>query len=85
MACDVVSANVPIVTISGESFSSNVCASILSDLKLNDLITRSLEEYKDKIIKISKNIQFYKDQLIKNKKNSVLFNSRLYVANFEKC
>ncbi len=84
VACDVVSANVPIVTISGESFSSNVCASILSDLKLNDLITRSLEEYKDKIIKISKNIQFYKDQLIKNKKNSVLFNSKLYVANFEK-
>ena len=61
-----------------------MCASILSDLKLNDLITRSLEEYKDKIIKISKNIQFYKDQLIKNKKNSVLFNSILYVANFEK-
>ncbi len=84
VACDVISANVPIVTISGESFASNVSASILKDLKLNDLITKSLKEYKNKIIKISKNIKFYKDQLIKNKENSVLFNTKLYVTNFEK-
>jgi len=84
VACDVISADIPIVTISGESFSSNVCASILNDLKLNDLITRSLDEYKNKIIEISKNTIFYKDLLIKNKKNSVLFNSKIYVKNFEK-
>jgi len=84
VACDVISADVPIVTISGKSFSSNVCASILNDLKLNDLITKNLDEYKNTIIRISKNIKFYKDQLIDNKKNSVLFNTKLYVRNFEK-
>ena len=84
VACDVVSADVPILTISGETFSSNVCASILNDLKLNDLIVRNFDEYINKTIEISKNIKFYKDLLIKNKKNSVLFNTKLYVKNFEK-
>ena len=84
MACDVVSADVPIVTISGETFSSNVCASILSDLKLNDLIVRNFDEYINKTIEVSKNIKFYKDLLIKNKKVSALFNTKLYVKNFEK-
>ena len=74
----------PIVTISGESFSSNVCASILNDLKLDDLITKNFNEYKSKIITISKNINHYKDQLIRNKKNSVLFDAKEYVKNFEK-
>ena len=84
VACDVVSANVPIVTISGETFSSNVCASILNDLKLNGLIVKSFGEYEKKIIEVSKDIKLYQNQLIENKKNSVLFNTKLYVKNFEK-
>ena len=86
IGCDVVKADVPIVTLSGETFASNVCASILNDLKLSELITKNIDEYKNKIIEICKSeeiLKKIKTKLKENKKNSVLFNSKIYVQNFE--
>ena len=86
IGCDVVKADVPIVTLSGETFASNVCASILNDLKLSELVTKNIDEYKNKIIEICKSeeiLKKIKTKLKENKKNSVLFNSKIYVQNFE--
>ena len=45
---------------------------------------RNWVDNSDYWIEASKNIKFYKDLLIKNKKVSTLFNTKLYVKNFEK-
>ena len=71
---DVISAGVPIVTISGQTMVSRMGGSILTELGLTSLISCDFNEYMQKVINIANNqikIDFSKnsEKLIKNKIN----------------
>ncbi len=83
---EVVYANLPIVTCLGNYWGNRVSASILFTNNLPELVTYSLQEYKDLCIELATNkekLLNIKNKLIKNNKNSPLFNTKLYVKNFE--
>lgn len=76
---------VPIVTLYGNTFASRVCASLLHDLSLDDLITYSELEYENKIIELAlapdllKNIKAE----LANKADKRLFDTPSKVKDFE--
>ncbi len=77
----------PVVTKIGNSFSGRVCASMLKAFDMQELITKTKEDYYKLITKLINNKSYYNEILIKTKKNvthSQLFNTRNYVHNLEK-
>jgi protein O-GlcNAc transferase len=86
-ASDVLRAGVPIITLKGESFASRVASSILHQCDMDDLITTSYTEYKNKAIELyNDNIKL---SLIKKKlenitEKSSLFDSKIITKNLEK-
>ena len=85
-ASDALWVGVPIVTCIGKTFPGRVCASILSAMNMNELITESLSEYESVILDIANNPLKYEE--IKNKlrlnclKNN-LFDTREYTKDIE--
>ena len=85
-ASDALWVGVPIVTCIGKTFPGRVCASILSAMNMNELITESLSEYESVILDIANNPLKY--EKIKNKlrlnclKNN-LFDTREYTKDIE--
>jgi len=78
---------VPIVTKIGNSFASRVSASLLKALNVCELITKTDEEYKEKILSLSNDknkLLKIKEKIIKNISIEPLFNSKLYTNNLEK-
>jgi len=78
---------VPIISLSGESFQSRVSSSLLSNLKMDELITTNIEDYKNLSISILNNplkLKEIKSKLINNAKKSNIFNTKLYAINLEK-
>jgi protein O-GlcNAc transferase len=86
-ASDVLRAGVPIITLKGESFASRVASSILHQCDMDDLITTSYTEYKNKAIELyNDNIKL---SLIKKKlenitEKSPLFDSKIITKKLEK-
>ena len=86
-ASDAIRAGVPIITLKGESFASRVASSILHQCDMEDLITTSFTEYKNKAIELyNDNIKL---SLIKKKlknitEKSLLFDSKIITKNLEK-
>ena len=75
------------ITKIGESFSARVASSLLNSLDLNELVTKSEREYHDLILKLSLNrteLNKIKKKLHKNLSIKPLFNSNLYIKNYEK-
>jgi predicted O-linked N-acetylglucosamine transferase (SPINDLY family) len=54
---DALLAGSPVVTLAGGSFSSRVANSLLFDLELNELVTGSYTEYKDKALNLAINAE----------------------------
>ena len=76
----------PLLTIKGEAFQSRVAASLLKDLKMNELICSNIEEYENKAVNIGnshKELQRIKGKLQNSLINSKTFNTKNYTENLE--
>ena len=85
-ASDALRAGLPIVTKKGKQFSARVTASLLSSIKLDELITNSEVEYENLIIKLSEDnklLKKIKRKVVANTQSSMLFNSSIYTRNYE--
>lgn len=86
-AIDALSANVPVLTLAGETFASRVASSLLNAINLPELITTRIEDYELLAIELCRNsekINQIKQQLSKNITTTTLFNMELYTKNLEK-
>ena len=85
-AIDSIWAGVPIVTLTGKSFTSRVVASILNTLNLKNLISYDFVSYEKKAIELATNpnkLRILKTKLKKDKIKKTLFNTKLYTHNIE--
>lgn len=86
-ASDSLFMNLPVLTLIGESFQARVCASLLTAIGIPELITHSLEQYKNVAIELANNRQKIielKAKLKNNMSTMPLFNTKLYTQNLEK-
>lgn len=86
-ASDSLWCNVPVLTIAGKSFASRVAASLLTSIGLSDLITTHKNDYVTLAVELAYNQEKYseiKSRLIKNKSSWPLFNSQLFIKNWER-
>lgn len=84
---DALWSGVPVITLLGNRFISRMSASILSAIGLNELITNSLEEYKELAIKFAKekdSIKQLKDRLQQNIESMPLFDTLGFTLNIER-
>jgi predicted O-linked N-acetylglucosamine transferase (SPINDLY family) len=85
-ASDALWSGLPLITCRGKSFASRVASSLLSAINCNDLICDSFQEYFDKSIYFYQNqdaLSQIKIKLQNNRFVTPLFNSKLYIQNFE--
>ena len=78
--------DVPILTISGQSFCSRMAGSLLNTLGMNDLICKNIEEYIQKATELSINKNLYIEilqRLRAQKCKSSLFDGEVYARNIE--
>ena len=86
-ASDSIKVSVPIITLKGRCFASRVCSSILKQVKMDELITKSLKEFRDKAIYFVKNekkLTNIKNQIKKNSLNSPLFKPKQFTKDIER-
>ena len=85
---DALYAGLPVLTLAGQSFHSRVSASLLNAQGLNHLIAHSIGQYATTAVQIasSKNLAHdLKHQTIEAKKTGALFNTPVWVSQFENC
>ncbi len=85
-ANDALWSGLPVLTRTGESFSSRVGASLLSSIGLSELITKTEKEYETLAIELATNperLKQIKKKLEKNKLIKPLFNTKLFTKNIE--
>lgn len=78
--------NLLLVTLQGSSFQSRVSASIINNLKLNQLITSNIEDYIKLSVELAKNVDKYnelKNQLKNNLKIERISTNKIYTKNLE--
>ncbi len=78
--------NLPLVTLQGSNFQSRVSASIINNLKLNQLITYNIEDYITLSVELAKNVDKYselKNQLKNNLKIKRINTNKIYTKNLE--
>ena len=83
---DALFSGLPVITMLGKTFHSRVSASLLTTQNLENLITHSLGEYAAQAINLSSSretINDLKRQVLNAKKEGALFNTPLWVKNFE--
>lgn len=79
-------AGLPVLTVIGDSFAGRVGASLLSASGLNELITKSVEEYEALAVNLAKDpnrLYEFKLRLSSNINNKPLFNSALFTRYIE--
>jgi len=84
---DALWAGVPVITLQGSHFASRVSSSILTAIKLPELITRSLEEYEALAVRLAHNPgeqQAIRQRLAKNRLTAPLFDTLRFARNLEK-
>ena len=84
-ASDAIRMNLPLVTLSGESFASRVAGSILNTIGLEELISNNYEEYEEKAIDLYNrpNELIRVKTKIENEKKNILFNPKKFTKNLE--
>tara|TARA_B100000700_G_C14828256_1_gene753262 strand:- start:123 stop:962 length:840 start_codon:yes stop_codon:yes gene_type:complete len=83
---DALWSNLPVITLTGQSFASRVGASILNAIDLKELITTTEEEYENLLFKLAtdkEELEKIKNKLKKNKIKKPLFDTKLYTKNLE--
>jgi predicted O-linked N-acetylglucosamine transferase (SPINDLY family) len=86
IASDTLRMGVPILTCEGNSFASRVSASLLSAVKLPEMITSTQNEYESLAIELATNpkkLKIIKDKLKNNLNTAPLFNTSLYAQHLE--
>lgn len=85
-ASDALRSGLPLLTLSGNSFSSRFSASILSALDLSELITDTRAQYENLAIELANNpskLNSIRNKLSNNIKNSSLYNPKIFANNLE--
>jgi len=84
-SCDVLWSGLPILSLIGDSYSSRGCASVLNSLKLNSLITHSIDEYENLAIDLGNNPNKLKllRKKISDKTILNLYNTKKYTKSIE--
>lgn len=85
-ASDALWMGLPVLTCTGETFSSRVAGSLLTALDLPELITYSLEAYEEKALQLSSDaalLQSIKAKLEANKDKSALFDTTRFTKDLE--
>lgn len=85
-ACESLYEGVPVLTRGGDSFASRVGISLLNNLKLEELIANSQEDYVEKAVKIASNpmmLKNIKEKLKERIKTTNVFDLKSYVKNLE--
>ena len=84
---DAIRSGLPVLTLEGETFASRVASSLLKIMDLDELVTKSINEYE----KLANNLcndldalKKIKQKIQKNLTKSKLFNSKAYTENLEK-
>jgi predicted O-linked N-acetylglucosamine transferase (SPINDLY family) len=86
-ASDALWAGCPVLTLSGETFASRVAASLLRNLGLPELITRSLADYRVAALGLAQNaglLGALRERLEASRKESQVFNADRFARNLEK-
>jgi predicted O-linked N-acetylglucosamine transferase (SPINDLY family) len=86
-ASEAIRAGIPILTLKGKSFPSRVASSILTNVRLENLIVTNLDDYEAKAISLAKNykeIESLKNHLAQDKNLSKLFDSKAFTKDLEK-
>lgn len=79
-------ANVPVITITGKHYLSRMGTSLLSSLKMNELITKDYGEYEKLAVTLANDankMQALKEKLRKNAQQTNLFKPEIFVKNLE--
>jgi predicted O-linked N-acetylglucosamine transferase (SPINDLY family) len=85
-ASDALWAGLPVLTCAGESFASRVAASLLTAIRLPELIASSPEEYEELAVGLATEPQRLADirrKLADNRLTTALFDTRAYVKHIE--
>jgi len=85
-AGDALWADLPVLTCFGTTYAGRVAASHLKAIQLPELITYSCDEFEKVAVELASNhqkLKIIKEKLINNKKTTPLFDTRLFVKNFE--
>ena len=86
-AIDALWAGLPIITRPGKSFYSRICASLLTNVGLADMICRTTLEYEERAISLSNDeasLAKLKERLLRNRETEPLFNIPRFVRHLEK-
>jgi predicted O-linked N-acetylglucosamine transferase (SPINDLY family) len=86
-ASDALRVGLPIITLAGRPFASRVCASLLSAIGEECLITHSLDDYVNLAVRLGSNtneLAAIKSKIAQAVQESTLFDSNIFVKNFEK-
>ena len=85
-ASDALWSGMPVLTMVGRGFSARVCASLLTALNINELITMNKQEYEKTAYRLATNpneLFSIKARLIKARRASPLFDSFRYTRDLE--
>ena len=85
-ASDALWAELPVLTLMGQSFASRIAASLLNAIGLPELITNTQEEYETLAIELAINPQKLADiklRLVNNRLTTPLFDTPLFTKNIE--
>ncbi len=85
-AGDALWAGLPVITLVGETFPSRVTASKLNAIGLNELVTRSIEEYRARALELGRNAELLgsiRNRLRSNRLSSHLFDTRGFAVELE--
>ncbi len=86
-ACDLLWAEVPLLTAPGDTFASRVAASLLRAARLEELIARDEDDYAELAIALARDsgrLARIKRHLVENKARLPLFDTPRYVRNLER-
>jgi predicted O-linked N-acetylglucosamine transferase (SPINDLY family) len=86
-ASDALWMGVPVLTMSGRSFASRVCGSLVRSAGLPELVCATAEEFVDRAVNLGKNRALLKplrEKLVANRNSCTLFNMPLLVGSLEK-
>ena len=83
---DALRVGLPVLTLKGNSFVSRVASSLLKTVKLEELISKNLEEYEfiaNKFVSDSDYLRKIKNKLEENLSKTPLYDSQLFTKNLE--
>jgi protein O-GlcNAc transferase len=86
-ASDVLCMKVPIVTISGQSFVSRVCGSILTEIGVKELIVHDIENYISTALKLAEDKDYYElilKKIVEGVNSSNILNSENFAKEIER-